>query len=90
MTTLATIEADATKYGPVALQAAGIALAIIGVGGAPAAVLAGVEAVLNTLEAGTAAAADPAAISADLAKLLPEEIANDRAADAALDAKFPA
>jgi hypothetical protein len=84
-----TIIADVEKYGPQA--AAGLALiaAIIGVGGEPAAVIAGVEAVLKTLSAGTSANADPAAIAADLAKLAPGLAADDAAADAEVGRRFP-
>jgi predicted secreted Zn-dependent protease len=88
VTTFATLEADAVKYGPTALQAASIALAIIGVGGAPAAVLAGVEAVLKALTAGVAAGTSPSDISTELGKLGPDLGMNDNAADKAVDDKF--
>jgi hypothetical protein len=87
--TLKKIEADLEKYGPAALEAIGVALKIMGVGGDAPVVLAGVETALKSFANGAAAGADPAAILAELAKLAPDIAADDAAADAAVKAKFP-
>lgn len=87
---LDTIKADLAKYADPVIRALELVQSLTGVGGPPAAeALVAIAAVLHTLEAGAAANLRSADILAELDKVAPGEAADDAAAEAALDAKFP-
>lgn len=85
-----TIKTDLAKYADPVIRALELVQSLTGVGGAPAAeALQAIAAILHTLEAGVAAQLSAADILADLDKLAPGEAADDTAAQAAIEAKWP-